>query len=285
MKLKIGENYWKLLACVAILFSSVAVTSCSDDDDEGGTGNTITTSNSDDGDSQQIKGKLRIVEENDDYEYTWGSYVSDEVDEIRVYAEIETEGYYDSYDLLKSIPVSKGEFTYTLPTSLGSKYLWNVADYFEEEGFTVSNKDAKSASIWFEPFKNDLENGYISLVSSDFNTEVELVYVDRDVKVSGTYKDEETYDGYTYAEVLQYDVNLKKGWNTLVVKSTGTLKGNTYTETTKVTANNEPSSVVWAVEFYNSGYGYLAIDESSNESVRSTKATKAKKTKRFFKRK
>ena len=277
MKLRIGRNYWKLLACVAILFSSVAVTSCSDDDDDKGGGNTITTSGDD---SQQIKGKLRIMEENDDYEYTWGSYVSDEVDELEVYAE---DSYYSNYS--EKIPVSNGEFTYTLPASIEPEYLWNAAETFERKGMTVSNKEANMGSIWFRPLKNDSRSGYISLKSSNFNIEVELVYADSDVKISGTHRDEETYTfndiTYTEVEIYQYDVNLKKGWNTVVTTFTEAINGTTYTQTEKITANNEPANLTWGVRLY-SNYSYSAIDESSNESVKSAKAAKAKK---FFNKK
>ena len=73
-----------------------------------------------------------------------------------------------------------------------------------------------------------------------------LVYADKDVKINGTYTDEEVDDddGETYYYTVTINAALKKGWNYLSLAKviSGDRLNNTYT-----VSQTKPSRVTWKV--------------------------------------
>ena len=212
---------------LGLALCAFAFASCGDDNKENnGNGNTTSL-------DATITGNLKIVE------WSYNGYsiqptiknVTDEVDEVR-------GGVYDELVVLCSAPVSNGQFTLKLPTP-SSKYLNPIGlDYAEE----ISVSDKNAMGLFFEMFsyKGDEEVGLTYMFPSNLaeETTVEYIYVDRDVTVKGieTVIDE----GYKYT--LEYNVDFKKGWNTVILKGSG----NKYSLTT----GSIPTGMFWGVETY-----------------------------------
>lgn len=257
----------KVFLFAAVAAMALGFTACSDDDGEGGGG----TSVANDG---KISGRLTIVEEDDDYNYVSKGFVTNQVDELDVRVNYD----YSVTDYLDGIEVSNGEFSFILPTPSS---LLNIEDYFDyeygssfAEKLTINDKNAKIDGAWisYYSYKNGDSNGYGDRMSLSYSYDDPwYVYTDRDVKITGSFEEKETEDGVTYTYKYQFNVDLKKGWNSIVEAWSGS--GNT--GTVKITANNEPSSIVWAIELYNNLY--------SASNAEASKAMKSNRTKGFSK--
>ena len=69
-----------------------------------------------------------------------------------------------------------------------------------------------------------------------------FMYVDKNVRITGVLNNEKS----SYVKTIEYNVNLRKGWNTMILTMLPTENG----EIWKYAANNEPSNMIWAVEFF-----------------------------------
>jgi hypothetical protein len=217
------KKNFKMMAFVC-LFTVAALISCSKDDDNNGA------------DSGAISNVLTVVVEN-------GSNHNSMIDVVKLLA-FGTNGE----DVLAESDYTDGRFTLNLPNPLGSQYLNPVGDIAPYSGITVSNRNVKIGDAALCAFKENEETGYFYTASG--NWEGELVYVDGDVSITGTYSDTEEEDGVTYTETIRYNMNLKKGWNIFYSKSTE--DGNT--ETTEITTT-VPAGVKWYFYSYGSYSG------------------------------
>jgi len=105
-----------------------------------------------------------------------------------------------------------------------------ITDVFSA-GFTVTPTDAKGVYI---PYFNDSdEDYYLYMKGPGADGETLLFYVDKDVKINGTVRDEDRTD--------TFNASLKKGWNYLSIAVSGTTR--TYTASQK-----KPSGAKWTVE-------------------------------------
>ena len=238
-----------LIALMAIATMMGLTVSCGNDDDNDNNGG-ASTGNSFISADGTTSGKLKIVEakyneESGEYELSLKGDVTNEIDEIRLFTEIFDGNSYKDI-LLEKNAVSNGEFSFKFPTP-SDEYL-DTFDDLISNGITISDKTAKTATwINLNGFKNDEKAGYILLTPSNltFDIEVGFIYVDKDVKLIGTY--ERDYEQYDETSIRIYDMDLKKGWNTLICRST--IDGNKYTS--KYTANEKLSNMIWAVEIFN----------------------------------
>lgn len=237
MKKQLFYFFMGVLLCTSFIFAA-----CNDD--------TITS----DG---KVSGKLKImIDKYDDYEYVWGKNVSNEVDYIEANSFNVNSDYQDVF--LADCKVSKGSFSLTLPVP-PAKTLYNISNEVEE-GITISDKTAKVTEAYLYAFKDGEEVEWIERYSADFSKEAVLVYADKSFSIVGSISERDSYDNMNYT--YSYNAHLKKGWNTLV--ATYTKKGNTVT--TKITANNEPSGMIWGVELDDDYYKAPSIHSKKKKS-------------------
>lgn len=237
-----------LFALMAMIMTMGLIASCGDEgkngNDNGNGNNPIITNGT-------ISGKLKIYEEKynpeiGDYEYLFKADATDEVDEIVLFTAV-YDGNYDEDIELGRGSVANGEFSFKLPTP-SNEYLEMLSKGMPD-GITISDKTVKILnSAWFRGYKNDEYIGYIdyeiSSLSSDLD--VDFVYVDKDVKITGTSEEYDEEDDERDIDI--YNIDMKKGWNTLVIR--GTAEGNKYTS--KYTANETLSNMIWTMNLYSS---------------------------------
>jgi hypothetical protein len=235
----ISKFSFVLLAALAITF-----TGCNkDDDDNGGStvisGNKITVTVAGVGDKvDNVKAELY-------YEYTHPEY-----------------GYenYD-YELIAEVEFKNNSFTVELPATIDSKFLHSVVDEYDDEGVNISNPDAKvSWDLDFRAYKGDDRVGYFYYENNEGDNEsyVWIVYADRDVSITGTYKSE--YSSY----IQRYNVNLKKGWNYVSDVYIGEDKDGNY-------IYEESSSIPAGVKWIFESDSYYKSAEASPKKVKGAK--------------
>jgi len=168
----------KILFLTAILFTALSFTSC---------------------EKSRNGGSLTI-----DAKVENGHYLNNSVDEVRaMWSEI----------MIASAPFENGGFKITLPEEIDERTLRPITLYFEWEisnGIKISNENVEMTRIsYFKAYKN---NEYIDADFSFYGRSktkygsVSFIYVDTDVKITGSFKN----NGNTF----EYDLDLKKGWNT-----------------------------------------------------------------------
>jgi hypothetical protein len=116
---------------------------------------------------------------------------------------------WDRIDTIASGDYSSGSFTMMLPARLDDELLLNVNYWLGGLGLEISDKNADILfGIPFFAFnKNNqfVDFLYYCKVSETSYTDVEFVYADRDVIVTGSFKD--------YGFLISVGISLKKGWN------------------------------------------------------------------------
>jgi hypothetical protein len=150
-----------------------------------------------------------------------------EVDEVRAVGYIfgvetpvdyDGDGVTDWYDydeeevIIASAPFKNGGFTITLPKKVDERLL-EPMEFDDMEGINVSDKNAKGMEeITLEAYKDNENVGVFECGYEDLTQYVQVVYmfVDRDVKLTGSYTET---DGWIFT--ITYDLDLKKGWNTV----------------------------------------------------------------------
>ena len=236
----ISKFSFVLLAVLAVTFAG-----CNKDDDKG------------DGSSVVSGNKITVTV----------AGVGDKVDNVRVelyYEYYDSEYDYESYDyeVIAEAEFKNNTFTVELPATLDSKFLHSITEDYEGEGVNISNPDAKiSDELDFEAYKGSNYVGYFYYENyeGDNQTDVWIVYADRDVSITGTYSYE--YSSYTQ----RYNVNLKKGWNYVsdVLISGNKEEGNyIYEESTSI-----PAGVKWIFE----SDSYYKSAEASPKKVKGAK--------------
>ena len=184
------------------------------------------------------------------------------VDEVRALGGIRVKTwYYEDWDewyyewqevIITSGFYKNGGFKLTLPVKeLDIRLLEDFDHQLQEFGcyiedmpsksISISNKNVNAAIVeCFEAYKNneyvdDLLYGYINYTLAGYNqTFAGYIYVDADVKITGSYTyEDDYYYNEDYTETEKYDANLKKGWNTVYMTYEGTAKKEVKTFTTK----------------------------------------------------
>jgi hypothetical protein len=150
-----------------------------------------------------------------------GSALNALIDEVRVTEHINEDG--EGTDvIIATAPFKNGGFTITLPDKIDERLIELLFDE-TPSSITVSNKDVAGIFL-IDEFSAYKSNEYVGEIFCGYEqgtetnymgVRVAYVFVDADVKVTGSYTDPEDED---WTEI--YDVNLKKGWNTVYLIET-----------------------------------------------------------------
>jgi hypothetical protein len=199
------------------MFAVVAISSCNKDDDAGTVGNAGDPSVVKDG---KLSGKIEGI--------------TDEIDEIR--------GRFKGYSVyaFKDVPVSNGSFLFTLPTPSNDdlRPLTSLNDNEDYTGKLEISCDANYTTIKFYGFKNNSTPPNYPEIKyqadpgklSDSPIQVYFYYADKDVVVKGIVS--------RGVSQIQYNMNLKTGWNMVLGDDTNYSLG-------YVSTGNIPQNVKW----------------------------------------
>jgi hypothetical protein len=216
---KMKKNFW-IMAFVS-LFTVVALCSCDKDENEKEEEEIPT--------SVIANNTLTVTVEN-------GNSYNDKIDTVKACQE---------GDPIESVYVSSaygnGGFTIKLPETVDDAYL-SVSDY-EGSGITVSNPGVKGTDAFLYAYKSGKVTGCFEYGNIPDNYYGWLTYVDGNVSITGTETDE-------YGTV-NYNLNLKKGWN-IVYWHEVSINGKYLEEAT----TQAPSGMKWY---------YYEYDENENE--------------------
>lgn len=111
---------------------------------------------------------------------------------------------------------SSGKVTVTLDATVGSAYLSKISDEIPA-GITVSNPDVKGAHVSVYVYNSGDIAGELSYGTAECDGGI--IYVDGDVSVDGS-SEEDTKEGIPFT--ISFSLNLKKGWNVVYTKTSGT---------------------------------------------------------------
>ena len=152
-------------------------------------------------------------------------------------------------------PITKGKFSLKLPTP-EPKYLEAIGEMMPEV-FNLSDKNAKLSVAMFFARKGD-QTEALSLVETNVLTKavsaVQYMYVDNPVKVGGKL------DQFS-EEVpvkLECDMNLAKGWNTVLVSFSSDLKAGS---TMSLKSGSVPQAAIWIAGEYFVDFFQLLINQ------------------------
>jgi hypothetical protein len=164
---------------------------------------------------------------------------------------------------LASGDYTKGGFTIDLPKTVDKKFLAPLSKGMPD-GITVSDTSVNLNSISFSAYKSGDEVGYFDYISQDSTTYAGYVYVDRNVKISGSGSEGDS----GYKIIYKYDLSFKKGWNIMYMKETEV--NNTFSgEAT----SKAPSAMKWSYSEYNQSYNYSvrSYNPAANKSISNRK--------------
>ena len=201
----------KILFLAAILFAALCITGCENRSENNG--NNIEDlpdcennfeNNEDD---PKNGGCLTINAKVED-----GQYLINHVDEVRVIGCI-WESSYGCYDVtIASAPFENGGFTITLPEEIDERLLSKFPDHVFSI-LNVSNKDVRTTHFDMSSSNNIIACKDDNIMRFEYfelstkNIIVRFLYVDADVIITGLSD--------SYYGKKKYDLNLKKGWNTV----------------------------------------------------------------------
>ena len=140
------------------------------------------------------------------------------VDYVRVeyyHSENETENDYGDTEVLAEAEFKDNKFSIELPATLRPSLLWDIAEELEIEDtdIKISNPNAKALMIDFDAYRADYDYRvgmfWYGNDDDDEYIDMEVIYVDSDVTVTGTWKNE--YGDKSFTE--RFNCNFKKGWN------------------------------------------------------------------------
>ena len=144
----------------------------------------------------------------------------------------------------KTAPISNGKFRMKLPIP-AAHYLIPLEIEEYPDKIDVSDKNAKVGSTTFSVRKDDQieilmlrDPNILPLFGAGVGAS--YIYADRNVNVSGSVDEKDERSGISFK--WEVDQKLKKGWNTVVVTSSGFQSG-TWITTSKT--DNVPSNLVW----------------------------------------
>jgi hypothetical protein len=148
----------------------------------------------------------------------------------------------------------------TLPTEeVSSAYLSEMGDEMPP-GITVSNPDAKGTTGSVHAYKSGAKTGEFLHATADCMGI--LIYVDRDVSITGSYT--ETEDGVS--ATISFSLDLKKGWNIAYAQ---------YSEEVIAITTAAPPGAEWH---------FIGVDYDDDDPVATPESLKAQKAsaKRIF---
>jgi len=231
------KNTLKMFGIIAIV-AVIGFWSVSCGDDDGGGGNTISGNNITSGAEVVYDSSIKnITEAKNVIDYCFSLYSSD----------VGVEPLSKFLDGSPSVTVNNNKVTINLGIPK-SAYLDTIIDLWggEIEGVTLNPINANV----FQPWGFYSSDGkYFLYCQIDDNNDVQLVYVDRNVTIKGSFTETESDYSYTYI----YNVSLKKGWNYIIMSRSY----NETTNTEKMTATSsttQPSGLKWIV--YEDDWGY-----------------------------
>ena len=275
------------LALCAFTFVACDETNNGDENGDNGNGGGNTTAIVD----NTISGTLKRVIDNYDGRYFDGD-VTNEIDEVRGFVYNEDT---DEDVPAGSSPVSNGRFSIKLDASK----LGGLEDITHEmpETLTISDRNAKWGNLWLEGFKDGYYEGMIRMYPANLSEEMDfnLMYVDRDVTISGSYvmdnrnddEPEHRNDDGRYDKPAEFEkrntksddefrvstnMNLKKGWNVIEQRKVDANNGT-------MTTNNTFTNIVWGIWDYEyPTNGEVVPNEKKEESFGKSIRTKGLKT-------
>ena len=131
------------------------------------------------------------------------------IDEVRAIVRIDHKDI-----VIFSIPFENGSLNVELPEEMDSKLLTPIGKILDYTDVEISNENANAIGILrLYAFKNNVKIGYFEFSEkvSDFQNSTSFdayfLYVDTDVKITGTHNDR------WFSAEYSIDLNLKKGWN------------------------------------------------------------------------
>jgi len=149
---------------------------------------------------------------------------------------------------------SNSSFTIELPTTVDEQYLELILPNFglgDNEGIKVSNPNVKTCSIDIYGF-DKLNSPYGNqIVTFEYNTQLpswtsnkddrfhtygEIIYVNGDVTITGSYYDSDN---------THFNIFLKKGWNIMYLETEEVYNGNSYEKEIFHITNNAPNNMKW----------------------------------------
>ena len=142
---------------------------------------------------------------------------------------------------------TNGGFTLDLPKTVDDQYLSLLTTDGMPKEITVSDTTVKGNSIEIVAYKSGVEVGYFEYNSPDSTATSGYIYVDRNVKITGSGS--EDLFGSTFKYI--YNVSWKKGWNIAYFKETTTVNSYTVEVTT-----TEPSGLRWILKNDNQSDSY-----------------------------
>lgn len=118
-------------------------------------------------------------------------------------------------------------------------------DAYSGDWLSTTDEDARIAHVWgLEAFRGDDIVGYMHRTTTSGSwVQVDWIFVDRDVTVSGT----ETFESGSYSSETEWHLVLKTGWNRAVHQSVDT---DTYPHTYTFRVDTEPAGVEWVLDDY-----------------------------------
>jgi hypothetical protein len=203
-----------------------------------------------------------------------GNEFNSKIDDVKalIDADIEYSSETGHYDWIgheiASEDYTKGGFSLDLPKTVDSKYLTRFFPDGIPDGISISDTTVRGNAIEIIAYKSGLEVGYFEYISYDSTTYTyaAYIYVNKNVKISGSYSDTDIYE--------KYDVSLKKGWNIVYDKETES--DNHYSD---IVSSKAPSEMKWIYTDFNESYNYRV--RSYNPAT--TKSSNTRKPLSFFK--
>jgi hypothetical protein len=151
---------------------------------------------------------------------------------------------------VKTVIYENGKFTIDLPAVLNESYLMKIDDG-NYPALKVSNKNVKGVSIKIDAYQSGICVGnFYYAKSSSLQTEALFVYVDGDVKITGsdssTNINRDPYGNIIGEQTfnISYNVSLKKGWNIMYFTETHSTSGQK-TSTSETVTTNIPDGMKW----------------------------------------
>jgi len=226
------KNYFlKFGLFLALGLTSAVFYSCDKDDDKGGSVSKITA-------TSVVNGSTKIAT-------------------VKVFAYSN-----DGDDVIAQAAYKNNGFTLELPATLHTKYLYLISEG-APKGITISNKDAKIYSFEdinaYDKDDNQIGNFYLGVGNENSEYYVVWFYTDRNLNITGEIKDAN--------DIEKFDLQLKKGWNTVYISYVESVDGSgkemeTYSMTTK-----KPAGVNYSWIF--DGYEYEEDFNSAQVTAKS----------------
>lgn len=172
--------------------------------------------------------------------------LSENINKVSFVARYHTQNPDVDWGVMLTIPFEKDATTLIFPVDPPAELFGNITDDIPD-GFVISDPEAKTIAFTEFAFHESDELKRVYGVFKQMKTdgkiwyEVQYIYCDRPVKISGVSKD-------WWRNTTTYDLTLKKGWNLTVRKE------DTTTATKTVTISKEvPEGIEWICDYWIGG--------------------------------